>query len=188
MWTFPNSYAIIAVNAHYIDDQGRRQIKLLALRELVGEHSGENMAALLLRVIKDYKIGKRVGFFVTDNAASKHLISDSRNRLNMDIIEANECLKNWFGSPHSVDDIKLEKAVVTETVNPAAQTQRDLDDDTARNEAGIALVMQDIRVQFNEDKVFIQNGCTEESSGEEDGCDGVNFVNGEAIIDDYWDL
>jgi hAT family C-terminal dimerisation region len=29
----------------------------------------------------------------------KHLITDSRNRLNPEIIEANECLKHWFGKP-----------------------------------------------------------------------------------------
>ena len=29
----------------------------------------------------------------------KHLITDSRNRLKADIVEANECLKSWFGRP-----------------------------------------------------------------------------------------
>lgn len=34
------------------------------------------MAALLLKVIKDYKIGKKVGFFVTDNASSNDVAID----------------------------------------------------------------------------------------------------------------
>src|SRR5579871_5398493 len=32
-------------------------------------------------------------------SSAKHLITDARNRLNPDIIEANECLKHWFGKP-----------------------------------------------------------------------------------------
>ena len=30
-------------------------------------------------------------------SSAKHLVTDARNRLNPDIIEANECLKHWFG-------------------------------------------------------------------------------------------
>lgn len=32
-------------------------------------------------------------------SSAKHLITDARNRLRPDIIEANECLKHWFGKP-----------------------------------------------------------------------------------------
>jgi hypothetical protein len=32
-------------------------------------------------------------------SSAKHLITDARNRLDPDIIEANECLKHWFGKP-----------------------------------------------------------------------------------------
>src|SRR5271154_1051598 len=32
-------------------------------------------------------------------SSAKHLLTDARNRLNPDIIEANECLKHWFGKP-----------------------------------------------------------------------------------------
>jgi hypothetical protein len=42
----------------------------LALKEIVGAHSGQNQAAVILKVINDYKIGKRIGFFMLDNAAS----------------------------------------------------------------------------------------------------------------------
>lgn len=34
-------------------------------------------------------------------SSAKHLITDSRNRLKADIIEANECLRSWFGPPHA---------------------------------------------------------------------------------------
>ena len=35
---------------------------LIALRRLDGEHTGENMAALLLEVFREYKIGGCIGF------------------------------------------------------------------------------------------------------------------------------
>ena len=57
MWTSPNCYAIMAVIAHYIDSNGKLQAKLIALRYLEGEHTSENMAALLLKVFREYKIG-----------------------------------------------------------------------------------------------------------------------------------
>lgn len=76
LWTSPNCYAIIAIVAHYIDSNGKRQAKLIALRSLDGEHTGENMAALLLKVFREYKIGSRIGFFITDNASSNDVCID----------------------------------------------------------------------------------------------------------------
>ena len=36
----------------------------------------------------------------------RHLITDARNRLDPDIIEANECLKHWFGLPKEEEGSK----------------------------------------------------------------------------------
>ena len=71
LWTSPNCYAIMAIVAHYINSTGVRKADLIALRRLDGEHTGENMAALLLDVFRDreYKIGGRIGLFVLDNAS-----------------------------------------------------------------------------------------------------------------------
>jgi hypothetical protein len=76
LWTSPNCYAIMAIVAHYIDSNGKRQAKLIALRSIDGEHTGENMAALLLKVFQEYKIGSRIGFFITDNASSNDVCID----------------------------------------------------------------------------------------------------------------
>ena len=62
--------------AHFIDSSGRWQSKLLAIRQLKGEHSGENIAASVLRVVKEYRISKRVGFFILDNASSNDVAVD----------------------------------------------------------------------------------------------------------------
>ncbi|KAK8912270.1 putative AC transposase [Metarhizium anisopliae] len=47
LWTSPNYLAILGVVAHFIDKNGERRAAVLGLRELMGEHSGENMAELI---------------------------------------------------------------------------------------------------------------------------------------------
>ncbi|KAF4954189.1 hypothetical protein FSARC_12207 [Fusarium sarcochroum] len=44
LWTSPNRFAIMAVFAHFIDQLGHQQSRLLALRRQSGAHSGENLA------------------------------------------------------------------------------------------------------------------------------------------------
>jgi len=56
LWTSPNYRAILGCVAHFIDKKGKRRTAVLALRELIGEHSGENMADILLHIFNDYKI------------------------------------------------------------------------------------------------------------------------------------
>lgn len=70
LWTSPNCLAVLGVVAHFIDKNGQRRAAVLGLRELMGEHSGENMAEVLLQIFKDYKIGGRIGYFMADNATS----------------------------------------------------------------------------------------------------------------------
>jgi hypothetical protein len=70
LWTSPNYLAILGVVAHFIDRNGERRTAVLGLRELEGEHSGENMAEVLLQTFKDYKISGRIGYFMADNATS----------------------------------------------------------------------------------------------------------------------
>lgn len=41
---------------------------LLALKEPEGEHSGENQAEVFMKVVDDYQIRNKVGYFVMDNA------------------------------------------------------------------------------------------------------------------------
>lgn len=76
LWTSPNNYSIIAVVAHFIDAKCCRQNKLLAIRQVQGRHSGENIASTLRRVIKEYRIKSRLGFFIGDNASSNDVAID----------------------------------------------------------------------------------------------------------------
>jgi hypothetical protein len=41
-----------------------------------GVHTGENQAGVVLAVIKDYEIGQKIGYFMTDNAQSNDVCID----------------------------------------------------------------------------------------------------------------
>lgn len=50
---------------------GQLKHNVLGVRELEGDHSGENQAKVVIAVILDFQIATKLGFFVGDN--------DSRN-------------------------------------------------------------------------------------------------------------
>jgi len=77
LWTSPNYLAILGIVAHFISKDGKRRTAVLGLRELMGEHSGENMAEVLLQIFKDYKISGRIGYFMADNASSNDTCIDA---------------------------------------------------------------------------------------------------------------
>ncbi|KAK7001098.1 hypothetical protein R3P38DRAFT_2796132 [Favolaschia claudopus] len=52
-WTSPNQHPFLAIVAHYITNEGQLEELLIDFRELVGEHSGENMAEELFGVNMD---------------------------------------------------------------------------------------------------------------------------------------
>lgn len=76
LWSSPNCHSIIAIVSHFISSKGSRESRLLAIRQMEGEHSGENMAGTVLQVIREYKISKRIGFFVLDNVSSNDVAVD----------------------------------------------------------------------------------------------------------------
>lgn len=71
LWTSPNPYAILGVIAMWIDSGGRRRSTVLGMRRIYGEHSGENIASVVIELLKEYNIGgELVGYFMLDNASS----------------------------------------------------------------------------------------------------------------------
>ncbi|KAJ6506010.1 hypothetical protein DFH09DRAFT_806312, partial [Mycena vulgaris] len=49
-----NGYAFLAIVAHYVTNDGRLEEMLIDFREILGEHSGENMAAAVWETLKKY--------------------------------------------------------------------------------------------------------------------------------------
>ena len=53
---------------HHFADNGDLCQSVLALRELDGQHTGENQSQLIMKVIEEYGIASKVGYFMMDNA------------------------------------------------------------------------------------------------------------------------
>lgn len=70
MWTSPNHLGLLGVVGHFTSEKGELQVVTLALKELQGEHSGENQAAVVLNVLDDYGIRNKLGYMVMDNVSS----------------------------------------------------------------------------------------------------------------------
>ena len=61
-------------------------------------------------------------------SSAKHLFTDTRSRLNPDIIEANECLRHWFGKLEE-DKADQEAKVLEEVATKARKDNKsDLED------------------------------------------------------------
>ena len=62
-------------------------------------------------------------------SSAKHLLIDTCNRLNPDIIEANECLRHWFSKPEE-DEVDQEAEVIEEAVTKTRKdNESDIEDD-----------------------------------------------------------
>ena len=59
--------AILGLVAHFIAENGELRYPVLALKQLKEEHSGENLAQLVMEVVQDYKIPLKLGYFMIDN-------------------------------------------------------------------------------------------------------------------------
>ena len=70
LWTSPNGLAILGTLCYFIDKAGHPQHRLLGLDRVSGDHGGENQARYLVRIIKDFGIEGRLGYFTADNADS----------------------------------------------------------------------------------------------------------------------
>ncbi len=67
---------ILGVIAYFVDKQGRRRNVVLGLCEVISEHTSENMAAVLLKVFKDYKISSNIRYFMANNIDSNNTYVD----------------------------------------------------------------------------------------------------------------
>ncbi len=60
--------AILGITAQFINNTGKLQSLVLAMKEVVGEDTGENIHKYVLEGLKEYEIIKTLGYFVMDNA------------------------------------------------------------------------------------------------------------------------
>ena len=71
LWTSDGTtMSLMAVVAHYLDKSFVNRTRLVAMRRLYGSHSGDNMAKMLVRIIQEFELTDRLGYFMIDNADS----------------------------------------------------------------------------------------------------------------------
>ena len=70
LWTSPNHKAMIAIVAHWMVEDYEVKTALLAVREVHGEHTEENIANVVYSIMKEYDIHNRFGYYIGDNATN----------------------------------------------------------------------------------------------------------------------
>lgn len=77
LWTANNGLGLNGVFAHWLDEDGKKCKLLLSLPEIDESHAGENIAKGVEKIIRDWKLEDRIGYFVTDNASNNNSCIDS---------------------------------------------------------------------------------------------------------------
>ena len=75
IWTSPNHHLLLAICAHYTTHLLKRQKALLALCTVAG-HSGQNQFNVLLPVLQDYGVIRKLGAIVADNASPNNTLCE----------------------------------------------------------------------------------------------------------------
>jgi hypothetical protein len=68
LWTSSNSLAILGIIAHFIDEEGKLQHCTLALKDILGEHTGESLTNAVLEVLDEWAFVSKLGSLTIDNA------------------------------------------------------------------------------------------------------------------------
>ncbi|KAF7370018.1 Transposase-like protein [Mycena sanguinolenta] len=75
-----NGYAFLAIVIHYIDNEGKLEECLIDFRELVGQHSGENMGAAVWQTVEKFGLIGQITAFVMDNATNNDTMIEAFTR------------------------------------------------------------------------------------------------------------
>ena len=62
-WTTPHqTMGILGIAAHFIGPNAKFYNIVLGFEELIGQHSGSNMADLVVKVVEDYGVSQSLGY------------------------------------------------------------------------------------------------------------------------------
>jgi hypothetical protein len=83
LWTSPNHRALVGIVAHWLDEDLKKQDVLIGLCRLKGSHTGENIAEVVVPVLKLFELVPRLGYFIADNdpsndVAIRHILRELR--------------------------------------------------------------------------------------------------------------
>jgi hypothetical protein len=77
LWTSRNLITLCGIVVHFISQQGRLRTFLLSLPEVVGGHTGVNIAEGVTAIVNEFGIQNQVGYFVLDNADNNDTAVDT---------------------------------------------------------------------------------------------------------------
>jgi len=70
MWTSPNTKAIVVLTACFLSEDNMLEHIVLDLFEVEGTHEGVNLAPYVLKIVEEWGIISKLGWFVMDNAGN----------------------------------------------------------------------------------------------------------------------
>jgi hypothetical protein len=76
LWSSDNGLGLNGIFAHWLDDAGKKRKLLLSLPEIDESHTGENIAKGIAKIIRDWGLDDRIGYFVLDNAGNNNTCID----------------------------------------------------------------------------------------------------------------
>ena len=73
LWSSPNGLALNGVVSHFVDAEYNIKTILLGLREIIGQHTGENIGQSMVEIIHDFHLEPKLGTFIHDNATNNDI-------------------------------------------------------------------------------------------------------------------
>lgn len=70
LWTSHNQLALLGLVAHFLDHSGVPRTVLLSLPRQKGRHCGQGISGTIAEVIREFDVGNKLGYFITDNASN----------------------------------------------------------------------------------------------------------------------
>jgi hypothetical protein len=70
LWTSRNMLSLVGIVVHFLDAHGKYYSFLLSLPEQQGSHSGSNIADNVQKIIDEFGLKDKIGYFVLDNATN----------------------------------------------------------------------------------------------------------------------
>jgi hypothetical protein len=81
LWTSSNYKTILAIIGHWINSEYKVETATLGIREILGEHKGEDLSSVVLEVVKEYESEDKLGCFMSDNAGNNDTALRNPNEL-----------------------------------------------------------------------------------------------------------
>lgn len=75
-WTSPNCLGVIGFTVQFVTEDHGLQSLVVRIKELEGQHNGENMAEAIMEFIRENGIASKVGYLMMDNASNMNTMID----------------------------------------------------------------------------------------------------------------